>query len=94
MTVQDTTPPALALPADVVVAAVEPSGGPVAYAATAVDVVEGRRPVVCWPTSDTTFPNRDDKHHVLIDGQPRKLYESALAVPRRRAKIAADCVRR
>jgi hypothetical protein len=53
--VTDTVPPVLTLPAPIVVAATSLSGAVVTFSATAVDVVDGNRPVVCTPASGTTF---------------------------------------
>lgn len=53
--VTDTVPPSLTLPAPIVVAATSPSGAVVTFSATAVDVVDGNRPVVCTPASGATF---------------------------------------
>ncbi|MDP9326787.1 MAG: HYR domain-containing protein [Actinomycetota bacterium] len=53
--VQDTTAPALSLPANMVRTATSNSGAPVSYTATATDLVDGSRPVTCSPASGTTF---------------------------------------
>jgi hypothetical protein len=50
----DTTPPVLTLPAPVV-AATSLSGASVTYVASAVDLVDGARPVTCTPSSGSTF---------------------------------------
>lgn len=56
ITVQDTTPPALVLPADFSVEATSASGATVSYSATATDLVDGTVPVSCSPSSGTTMP--------------------------------------
>lgn len=56
VTVQDTTPPALSLPADISVVATRASGAAVTFAATATDLVDGTDPVPCLPASGSTFP--------------------------------------
>jgi hypothetical protein len=53
--VQDTTPPVLFLPAPITVEATGPAGAVVTYTATAVDAVDGPRPVTCTPVSGSTF---------------------------------------
>lgn len=55
VTVQDTTPPVLTAPDDMVVEATGPSGAPVSYVATATDVVDGEIEPVCEPASGSTF---------------------------------------
>ena len=56
VTVQDTTPPAVTVPANFTVGATTGSGANVTYAATAVDVVDGPRSLTCVPASGTLFP--------------------------------------
>lgn len=56
VTVQDTTPPALTLPSNITVEATGPSGAVVTFTASAVDLVDGPRPVTCTPASGSTFP--------------------------------------
>ena len=56
ISVRDTTPPALTLPASVSVTATSPTGTIVTFAATAVDLVDGTIPVACTPPSGATFP--------------------------------------
>jgi hypothetical protein len=56
VTVVDTTPPALSLPANVTAEATGPSGAAVSYSATANDLVDGSRPVTCDHASGSTFP--------------------------------------
>jgi hypothetical protein len=56
VTVVDTTPPALSLPANITAEATGPSGRAVSYTATANDLVDGSRPVTCDHTSGSTFP--------------------------------------
>jgi hypothetical protein len=55
ITVQDTTPPALSLPANITAEADSPAGKSVSFTATAVDIVSGSVPVTCHPTSGSTF---------------------------------------
>jgi len=52
----DTTPPALMLPPGATVEATGPSGAVVNFTATALDLVDGSRPVTCVPMSGSTFP--------------------------------------
>ena len=56
ITVVDTTPPVMTLPADFSVEATGPDGAQVTYEATAVDIVDGNVPVNCSSTSGATFP--------------------------------------
>ncbi|HEX5936318.1 MAG TPA: PxKF domain-containing protein [Actinomycetota bacterium] len=56
VTVVDTTPPTLTLPANQTAEATGPSGAAVSFSASASDVVAGSRPVSCNPTSGSTFP--------------------------------------
>src|SRR5207302_1656329 len=53
---EDTTPPALSLPADITAEATGPNGAAVSYTATATDIVDGSRPVICDHISGSTFP--------------------------------------
>src|SRR5262249_37145745 len=55
LTPQDTTPPELTLPGTITVEASSPSGSVVVFNATAVDAVDGPRPVTCLPASGSTF---------------------------------------
>ncbi|HMC69675.1 MAG TPA: HYR domain-containing protein, partial [Mycobacteriales bacterium] len=55
ITVQDTTPPALTLPADITAEATSASGATVSYTATATDLVDGNVTPVCAPASGSTF---------------------------------------
>jgi len=55
LTIVDTTPPALTLPADITATATSPSGAVVSFTATALDPVDGARPVTCTPSSGSTF---------------------------------------
>jgi len=55
VTVADTTPPALALPANLVTDPTSASGAAVSFAALATDAVDGVRPVSCTPSSGSTF---------------------------------------
>src|SRR3989449_2167842 len=54
--VQDTTPPALTLPADMIAEATGPSGASVSFAPSATDLVDGSVAVSCSPASGWTFP--------------------------------------
>jgi hypothetical protein len=56
VTVVDTTPPELTLPADIVAEATGPDGAAVTFAASAWDLVDGDVPVTCAPASGSTFP--------------------------------------
>lgn len=56
MTVRDTTPPSLNLPAPIVVEATGPGGAIVNYTATATDIVDVTDPVTCAPASGSLFP--------------------------------------
>lgn len=56
VTVQDTTAPTLALPADKVITATSVDGAAVTYRPEATDVVDGSVPVVCTPASGGTLP--------------------------------------
>jgi Ca2+-binding RTX toxin-like protein len=55
ITVQDTTPPTVNVPADMQVAAQGASGAPVTYTASANDLVDGAVDVSCSPPSGATF---------------------------------------
>src|SRR5204863_4070001 len=55
VTVQDTTPPALSLPAPITAEATSASGATVTYTATATDLVSGSVPVTCSQASGSTF---------------------------------------
>ena len=54
--VEDTTGPALQLPAAIDVAAAGPGGAAATFAATATDLVDGTVAVTCSPSSGSTFP--------------------------------------
>lgn len=56
ITVQDTTPPTLTLPANQVLEATSPAGSVASFTATASDIVDGVRPVLCAPASGSIFP--------------------------------------
>lgn len=55
VTVVDTTPPALVLPADMTLHATSAAGAVGTFTATASDLVDGSVPVVCAPPSGSTF---------------------------------------
>src|SRR4029077_11829001 len=55
VTVTDHTAPALTVPAHITATATTPSGATVTFAASASDLVDGTRPVVCAPASGSTF---------------------------------------
>jgi len=56
VTVQDTTPPTLTLPANITAEATSGSGAAVTFTATATDLVDGNVAVTCTPPSGSTFP--------------------------------------
>jgi hypothetical protein len=56
VTVRDTTPPVLSLPANITAEATSPAGAAASYSATSNDLVDGSRPVTCNPASGSTFP--------------------------------------
>jgi hypothetical protein len=56
VTVRDTTPPELSVPADQVLEATGPAGAVATFAATATDLVDGSVPVVFSPASGSVFP--------------------------------------
>jgi hypothetical protein len=56
VTVVDTPPPVLTLPAPVTAVAYVVAGVPVTFSATTVDAVDGARAVVCSPASGSTVP--------------------------------------
>jgi hypothetical protein len=56
VTVQDTTGPALSLPASIVAEATSAAGAAVSYSASANDLVDGGVGVSCAPASGSTFP--------------------------------------
>jgi hypothetical protein len=56
VTVQDTTAPALTVPANMVVPATSPSGAIVSFVASATDLVDTAPVVACVPPSGSTFP--------------------------------------
>ena len=55
VTVRDTTPPVLALPANITTSATSFAGARVTFTASAGDLVDGVRAVVCTPASGSTF---------------------------------------
>ncbi len=55
VTVVDTTPPVLTLPANITAEATSAAGAVVTFTATALDLVDGVRPVTCAPASRSTF---------------------------------------
>jgi uncharacterized repeat protein (TIGR03803 family) len=56
ITVQDTTPPALTVPAAITRTATSATGAVVTFSATAIDLVSGARQVTCAPPSGSVFP--------------------------------------
>ena len=56
VTVRDTTPPAITVPADITAEATSASGAAVSYTVSATDLVDGNRPVTCSKASGSTFP--------------------------------------
>jgi HYR domain len=57
VTVQDTTPPTVTVPANVTTSTDNPGGKPVTYGdATATDIVDGSLTPTCSPPSGSTFP--------------------------------------
>ena len=77
VTVSDTAPPVLTLPADISVQATSATGAVVNYSATASDVVDGPIAPLCSPASGNTFPigtttvscTAQDAHHNAINGE-------------------------
>jgi hypothetical protein len=55
VTVVDTTPPSITVPADITAEATSASGATVSYTVSATDAVDGTVGVVCSPASGTTF---------------------------------------
>jgi TolB protein len=56
VTVQDTTPPVISVPADITKEVIGPNGAVVNFEAAATDKVDGSVAVTCTPTSGSTFP--------------------------------------
>jgi hypothetical protein len=56
VTVRDTTPPALSLPATITKEATSSAGASATYTATSTDLVDGSVPVTCDHASGSTFP--------------------------------------
>jgi hypothetical protein len=56
VTVRDTTPPAITVPADITAEATSSSGAAVSFTVSATDIVDGNRPVTCTKASGSTFP--------------------------------------
>jgi len=56
VTVVDTTPPLLTLPANVTAEATSAAGAAVTFTTTSYDLVDGSVPVICTPPSGSTFP--------------------------------------
>jgi hypothetical protein len=68
VTVKDTTPPTLKLPAALTADATGPSGAPVSFSPTASDLVTGPVPVSCTPASGWTFaPGSTTVHCTATD---------------------------
>jgi len=56
VTVNDTTPPAISVPSNMVLQATSPLGIAVTYSVSASDLVDGAVPTSCTPASGSTFP--------------------------------------
>jgi hypothetical protein len=56
VTVADTTAPAFTLPAPLVIESPTGAGMPVSFEASALDLLDGARPVICAPASGSTVP--------------------------------------
>ncbi len=56
VTITDHVAPTLALPVNITATATAPSGTAVTFNASAIDLVDGVRPVTCAPASGATFP--------------------------------------
>jgi uncharacterized protein YjiK len=56
VTVRDTTPPLVSVPANITTTAMLPSGIAVNFTASATDIVSGGTAVTCTPASGTVFP--------------------------------------
>jgi HYR domain len=76
VTVVDTTPPTLDLPANITTQATSNSQAVVSYTATATDLVDGSVPISCSPASGSSFPagtttvscSASDAHHNTATG--------------------------
>src|SRR5207247_1163931 len=55
VTVRDTTPPTVTVPANLTAEATSAAGAAVTFTATAVDIVDGNVAVTCTPAPGTTF---------------------------------------
>src|SRR5262249_46316880 len=55
VTIQDTTPPALVVPGNIITKATSRDGASVTFTSTATDIVDGSLPVSCTPASGSTF---------------------------------------
>ena len=56
VTITDSTAPAITVPANITATATTPSGATVTFPASALDAVDGVRPVTCTPASGSLFP--------------------------------------
>ncbi|MGH8598709.1 MAG: HYR domain-containing protein [Gammaproteobacteria bacterium] len=56
VTVQDTTPPVLTVPANITTPATSPAGAVVSYSVSAVDIADPNPTINCAPASGSTFP--------------------------------------
>jgi len=56
ITIQDTTPPVITVPANIIAEATSPSGVTVTYTATAADAVDGSLVPICTSSSGSVFP--------------------------------------
>ncbi|HZQ02664.1 MAG TPA: HYR domain-containing protein [Gaiellaceae bacterium] len=81
VTVVDTTPPALELPASISAAATSVDGAAVSFPATATDLVDGSVPTTCLPASGSTFaPGATDVTCSAVDAAGNVGYSSFVVV--------------
>ena len=77
VTVQDTTSPALTLPADITVEATGPSGATVTYPATATDIVDGDHDTDLRQGLGSDIRARHHHRHLLGHRCPRQHHRAA-----------------